>query len=366
VTNTATDIHGNSSVCYFTVTVVDDQAPVVTVGSIAACYTTTNAAQADAIAATTATDNCGSVTKTAGTVGTCSAVVTVTVTDSHGNSATATYNTRIDNQAPVIASVTATESASNVKNCANATLQGVVNFAVQASDNCSIVNGHPSIGLVNGVNSDTATFVNEFPAGTFNYTWTVGPSTANGTWTATVTASDLCQNTTSNITLCVNQTQISGQLQLEGFVGTATVPAHSRMVHFVATDGSANVLKTWDILVSNASGDTFNYTLTGVPAGTVGLSAKTAWNLRSKVTVTYSVGQGTANFLGAYPGAQLRGGDFDGDNILTFNDYQALGTFLFSSGHPSVDINGDGVINNVDYSIFSGNWLDPKNTGDPQ
>ena len=50
-----------------------------------------------AIAATTATDNCpGTVTKTASTLGTCSAVVTVRGTDTCGNYAEVTYNTRIE------------------------------------------------------------------------------------------------------------------------------------------------------------------------------------------------------------------------------------------------------------------------------
>ena len=57
-------------------------------GLIASCFPTLAAAEAAAIAATTATDNClGPLTTTALTVGTCNAVITVTVADGCGNSA---------------------------------------------------------------------------------------------------------------------------------------------------------------------------------------------------------------------------------------------------------------------------------------
>ena len=50
-----------------------------------------------------ATDNCTtSPTKTASTVGTCSATVTVTATDECGNSGSVTYSTRIDNTNPLV------------------------------------------------------------------------------------------------------------------------------------------------------------------------------------------------------------------------------------------------------------------------
>src|SRR5207244_2492690 len=96
-----TDVSLNVTNKSQTITVNDTTGPSLTKGSIAACYPTAAAAEAAAIAATGASDNCGgSVSKTASTTGTCSATVTVTGTDSCGNSSTVSYSTRIDNTPP--------------------------------------------------------------------------------------------------------------------------------------------------------------------------------------------------------------------------------------------------------------------------
>src|SRR5204863_1165025 len=99
-TRRSSDLCGNSASVPYN-TRIDNTAPVPVAGSIAACYPTAAAAEAAAIAATTATDNCpGTLTKTASTVGTCSAVVTVTVADGCGNNASRAYITPIDNTTP--------------------------------------------------------------------------------------------------------------------------------------------------------------------------------------------------------------------------------------------------------------------------
>jgi len=103
VTITATDDNGNPSSCTFMVNKVDNTPPTITTGSINSCYATVAAAEAAALAATSATDNCvGILTKTASTAGTCSAVITVGVTDANNNYSTTTYNTRIDNTPPTL------------------------------------------------------------------------------------------------------------------------------------------------------------------------------------------------------------------------------------------------------------------------
>jgi hypothetical protein len=100
---TAIDECGNNSSCVQHITFVDATPPMLTKGSIDSCYASAAAAEAAAIAATSATDNCnGVVTKTASTVGTCSATITVTGTDACTNSSSVTYSTRIDNTPPVL------------------------------------------------------------------------------------------------------------------------------------------------------------------------------------------------------------------------------------------------------------------------
>ncbi|MEP6794984.1 MAG: hypothetical protein ABJB16_11705, partial [Saprospiraceae bacterium] len=59
--------------------------PVITPGTIAACYPSLAAAQAAALAAATATDCGGTITETASATGTCNAVVTVTESSSCGS-----------------------------------------------------------------------------------------------------------------------------------------------------------------------------------------------------------------------------------------------------------------------------------------
>lgn len=75
----------------------------LTAGAIASCYPSVAAAEDAALAASTAADNGnGTPVKTASTVGTCRAVITVTATGGCGNSASVAYNTRIDATPPVI------------------------------------------------------------------------------------------------------------------------------------------------------------------------------------------------------------------------------------------------------------------------
>jgi len=109
ITFSATDASGNTSTCDFTITVVDNQAPV------AVCQDITIELDADGLASITAedldggsTDNCGSaLTYTASqTDFDCSHVgdntITLTVTDAEGNSSTCTAIVTVeDNTAPV-------------------------------------------------------------------------------------------------------------------------------------------------------------------------------------------------------------------------------------------------------------------------
>jgi len=99
---TARDACGNSASCQQIIVVHDTTPPSLTAGNIGSCYKTQPEAEAAAIAATTAADNCGGEVKLSATTdGTCNAVIKVTGMDQCGNSTSVTYNTRIDSEPPV-------------------------------------------------------------------------------------------------------------------------------------------------------------------------------------------------------------------------------------------------------------------------
>ncbi|HLO55376.1 MAG TPA: PKD domain-containing protein, partial [Saprospiraceae bacterium] len=146
---TASNGCNSDSTCSFTVTISDTEPPVVTSGTIGSCYPTVAAAQAAALAATTATDNCpGALTEIPSTVGTCSAVITVMTTDAAGNSAQVTYNTRIDNTAPMVTvgtiatcypSVAAAEAAALAATTASDDCPGALTEVASTVGTCSAV-----------------------------------------------------------------------------------------------------------------------------------------------------------------------------------------------------------------------------------
>ena len=153
-----TDVNLCSSSCSKVVSVLDDQAPIVTAGTINSCYPTQTAAENAALAATTASDNCpGTINYSVSTSGTCSAVITVTVTDACTNSASVTYNTRIDNTPPIFSSC-----PDNITIDAGAGVCGrnVHYTDPTATDNCP--------GAVTITQTDMSGYVNHdfFPVGT--------------------------------------------------------------------------------------------------------------------------------------------------------------------------------------------------------
>jgi hypothetical protein len=258
--------------------------------------------------------------------------------------------------APMLRPITATQGAMDVKDCANPTRIGQVAISVETSDACGLA-AAPTVVLVNGANVENATFVSENPPGLFHYTWDVLATTASGVWTATATATDGAGNAVmTSFTLCVEELQITGRVQSQGFVGGA------RAVTFVATDAGDNVLGRWTLTL-NFTGDTAPYTLPGVPSDTAHLSVKTAWTLRVRQDVSFVSGQAVNNFVGA---DQMVGGDVApqaaGDNQVSLPDYAQMSADHFTTQARS-DINGDGIVNIVDYGILAANWF---SRGDPE
>jgi len=242
-------------------------------------------------------------------------------------------------------------------------VQGAVVITVTASDGLSGLDGIPTVTVTpNGGSAEDITSTGA-PAGggAYTYTYTVDAATGNGTATVDVSVSDLSGNSGSDSdTFDINKNQITGSVELDSFVGS------SRAVTFVATGGAA---ESWTKTLS-FSGGAASYTLTDVPDGTTGLSAKTDWNLRSKVSVTLDgYGQATGvNFTGVgggvYPmvGGKLRGGDLNGSNAINILDFSVLKIHWYSTD-PDADIDGSGSVSLNDFTIMKTNWF---NKGDEQ
>ena len=140
VTYTATDASGNTSTCSFTVTVNDDQAPVITCPSNITVSNDTDSCGAVVIwSLPTFSDNCGVTTvdsthASGGLFPVGTTIVTYTANDAAGNSTDCSFNVAVnDSQAPVIAGCPGDMTVSNDLDSCNA----VVSWAAPtATDNC--------------------------------------------------------------------------------------------------------------------------------------------------------------------------------------------------------------------------------------
>ena len=208
ITNTFTvvDACGNQGTTTYTqvITIIDNTPPVCSTGVIASCYQSVAEAEAAAIAATTATDNCSPtnlLTKTASTLGTCNAVVTVTVTDQCGNSSSVPYSTRIDNEPPtLIANCAALAPSYPTATAAQVAMQNVTSY----QDNC------PGSYTVSGNTVGTCNAIV-----TLTYTDACGNS-SNVSCSTSITATPLAIACPANASVSTNAN-----------VCTFTVPANS-------------------------------------------------------------------------------------------------------------------------------------------
>jgi hypothetical protein len=95
--------------------------------------------------------------------------------------------------------------------------------------------------------------------------------------------------------------------------------------------------------------------LEDVTAGTTHISAKTAWNLRSKLPADFSGTGGVAvvNLTGT---DMLPGGDLNGDNVVNLLDYSLLRYHWGSTTNAVADIDGNAVIFTGDYNLLKANF----------
>jgi len=272
VTVTATDISGNTSSVYFTVTVNDTEKPTITAPG--AWSVPNDAGQCGATIASigtpTTNDNCGVLSVTNDhpshfyPVGT--TIVTWTVTDIHGNvnDTTKQFVTVMDNELPTI-------SVNNVSVGNDAGICGanVMLAAPVTADNCgvaSVVNDHPS------------TF---FATGTTAVHWTV---TDNNGWTNTATQTVTVTDTekpvvhTQNVTVYLDAS------------GNATV--NVAQVNNNSTDNCG---------ISSYSLSKTNFNCSNLGANTVTLTVTDASGNANTATATITVKDNTAPTAIAQP-----------------------------------------------------------------
>jgi hypothetical protein len=217
----------------------------------------------------------------------------------------------------------------------------VVQFpAPSAGDNCPgyAVVCHPASGTAFGVGLTTVNCTNT----------DVGGNQATCNFTVTVNLAPFLQAT--------------GQVALERYVGPALYGIGTRDVTFVASNINGTFQTTNLTLTFAAGPDGYgvaSYSITNLPIGTVGLSAKTAWNKRVKMEPTFDEGLAVADFTGA---KTLRGGDFNGDNTVNSLDLRILVNHWYTY-HPAADADGSTGVDSDDLGIVNDNW---ETTGDPE
>lgn len=267
----ATDIHGNSSTASFTVTVVDNQAPVITVSNIStnvapgtcAANVTFNATATDCSAVTLIYSLNPSFTPPISSGASFPIGVTtvyVKATDAHGNSSTGSFTvTVIDNQPPVI-------TAPNITTAAAAGTCGAnITFNATASD-CS------GATLIYSLNA------------TFTPTIASGANFPVGTTTVHVKATDAHGNSsTATFTVTVQDTQPP---TITSPLNNLTIQPDNGQCYatFTYTPTAAdNCAGTITMTVSPASGTQF-------PAGTTTTVTVTATDSAGNVTTrTFTV-----------------------------------------------------------------------------
>ncbi len=362
VTWTVTDTSGNTETCTQTVTVNDAVPPTITCPVSVTVNADPGSCQVSGVTLDTPTtaDNCavaGVANDAPASFSVGETTVIWTVTDTSGNTATCTQTvTVVDNQVPVITIESARQNAQELIGTGSAAVQGTVQIAVTAADNCTQSPlAPPSVTVTpNGGSATAATFVNESPTGKFNYTWTVTASTPNGTATIDASVEDASHNisTAEAKTFTVNKNRASGTVSFSTWSTAAY--SFTRDVVFVATNDAVPnaILKTWTVSVAftnSAQVASGSYTLTDVPGGTTHVSAKTAWDLRKRVDVDLGeTGQIAPSF-------KLLGGDLNNSNSVNILDYSKMVTSW--GGSAAGDINGDGFTGTLDYSIMKANWF---------
>jgi len=257
VTRTIVDAESQTNTCSFDVVITDTQPPLALCQNIVLPLDGGgNATLLPGMVDAGSSDNCGIASMSVSRTNfTCADIgpnnITLTVTDLHGLvSNCVAVVTVADQTPPVIAALGAVQDQfsfgpTNVLDCANTVVQGTVEFSVNAYDTCFAI-GAPTILLTNGLVGEAASFVSEMPPGVFHYQWPVTAGTSNGTWVATVAATDGANVAVTNFSLCVYTAEVAITMLPISFSNSWPV------VQFMATPGQSYSLQRSGDLSTNA------------------------------------------------------------------------------------------------------------------
>jgi hypothetical protein len=258
-----TDAAGNTATCSFTVTIVDDEDPVITCPADITVNNDPGQCGANVVfTVPVGTDNCpgANTIKVTGffsgaffPVGT--TLQTYKVTDAAGNEATCTFNiTVIDNEAPTI-----TCPADITVNVDPGQCDAVVTYSVPSADNCP---GAVTV-LTGGLGSGAT-----FPVGTTTESYEItdaSGNTATCSFTVTVIDNELPQITCpADITVNVDPGQCGALVNFTPPVGTDNCPAAVTSQLQGLTSGSLFPVgtTTQEYEVVDASGNTASCSFT--------------------------------------------------------------------------------------------------------
>jgi hypothetical protein len=248
---------------------------------------------------------------------------------------------------PVVLTFTATDSGLAGLDAADA-----ANDLALTADN--------GAGTVLDADDYTVSAVEALGVVTYTVTLDVPLTAGNGSYAVTATVLDRSGNESALASLGSFEVanEMLATVELQGFVGTG--PGSLRDVTFVATGGTST--KTWTKSVAfTASIGTV--LLEEVPDGTTAISAKAGWTLRNKLASALTpAGTGVVAFTGV---ERLKGGDFNGDNVVNTLDYSILRFHWLSSAPAAAvaDVTGDGSVTSADYNVLVPNFY---TAGDPQ